>query len=195
MPYSSAGSSVAAASGETNSTVAVLLAAGVAFAETVDCVAGEDFCIGTDESDTLNGSEVRDKIFGLAGNDKLYGNDGNDTLRGGDGHDTMEGGAGHDNLKGQVLGNDRLIGGPSPDYLNDEVGRNRMYGGDANDTLYGIGDVLSGGPGDDQIFLYDYDAAGPTAVYGGPGEDGRYTGPCINVSLGPSGSQPSHLDA
>jgi hypothetical protein len=41
---------------------ALLLASGVAWAVTKDCEAGADFCVGTDEPDTLNGSEERDKM-------------------------------------------------------------------------------------------------------------------------------------
>jgi hypothetical protein len=42
-------------------SLAVLLACGVAFAAVVDCVEGEDLCVGTKDTDTLNGSEQREK--------------------------------------------------------------------------------------------------------------------------------------
>lgn len=38
----------------------VVLASGMALAAVVNCVAGEDFCVGTKKDDTLNGSEERD---------------------------------------------------------------------------------------------------------------------------------------
>ncbi len=47
-----------------------------------DCKAGADYCIGTDEPDTLNGSKVKDKMYGLGEMDLLLGSGGNDILRG-----------------------------------------------------------------------------------------------------------------
>jgi Ca2+-binding RTX toxin-like protein len=58
--------------------LAMLLVSGVAYAITKNCRAGADFCVGTNNEDTLNGSEVRDRIYGLKADDKLYGNGGND---------------------------------------------------------------------------------------------------------------------
>ncbi len=51
--------------------LAVLLTTGVAWAATIDWITGEDFCVGTDEPDTINGSEEKDKICGLDGDDRL----------------------------------------------------------------------------------------------------------------------------
>ncbi len=58
------------------------LASGVAWAVVKDCKAGADYCIGTDEPDTLNGSKVKDKMYGLGEMDLLLGSGGNDILRG-----------------------------------------------------------------------------------------------------------------
>ena len=44
--------------------LAVLLAAGVAWAATIDCVNGEDFRIETDELDAIKAARRRTKITG-----------------------------------------------------------------------------------------------------------------------------------
>uniref|UniRef100_UPI00286B99A2 calcium-binding protein n=1 Tax=Phenylobacterium sp. TaxID=1871053 RepID=UPI00286B99A2 len=83
-------------------------------------------------------------------------------LRGGEGGDTLQGGAGRDEIFGEG-GNDSLDGG---------AGTDTLHGGDGNDTLSGGGadlgqfDLLSGGAGDDRIFLA-FDAV----ATGGAGAD------------------------
>ncbi|WP_309643925.1 calcium-binding protein, partial [Phenylobacterium sp.] len=83
-------------------------------------------------------------------------------LRGGAGGDTLQGGDGGDEIFGEG-GNDSLDGG---------AGTDTLHGGDGNDTLSGGGadlgqfDLLSGGAGDDRIFLA-FDAV----ATGGAGAD------------------------
>lgn len=95
--------------------------------------------------DTLTGGVDADSISGFAGDDALIGNGGNDTLVGAAGNDSLDGGA----------GNDSLLGG---------TGNDALSGGDGNDTLEGsAGDTLLGGAGDD-VFRFDWLAAGTAAI-------------------------------
>ena len=55
-----------------------------------------NYLIGDDEDDILNGFGGNDILAGAGGNDLLNGGDGNDTLIGGEGADTLIGGAGDD---------------------------------------------------------------------------------------------------
>ena len=66
------------------------LAAGSAWAATIN---------GTARNDALRGSASADKIYGKGGNDKLFGAGGNDVLVGGAGNDLLVGGVGADTLR------------------------------------------------------------------------------------------------
>lgn len=91
---------------------------------------------GSDNDDTLNGTNVVDRLYGLNGNDNLSGGDGDDALYGGAGNDTLNGGAGMDILDGGT-GNDTLAGGLGNDtYL---FGR-----GDGQDTIASDYDTTAG---------------------------------------------------
>jgi hypothetical protein len=72
--------------------LAMLLVSGVALAAIVNCEEGASDCVGTNNPDTLNGSDGEDWMYGLRGDDKLYGNAGGDPIRGGRGNDTIRGG-------------------------------------------------------------------------------------------------------
>jgi Ca2+-binding RTX toxin-like protein len=170
----------------------LVVASGLALAATFDCSAGLDSCVGTDDPDTINGSEERDRIFGLDGNDTLLGNGGNDRLSGGFGEDTMRGHAGNDHFFGgrdnDVMnggsgsdylasspGNDKLYGSSNPggtkEFLYDWEGRNVLSGGDGDDHIYGH-NRLSGGSGDDTIRGSSPNGAERTrTMRGGPGFD------------------------
>ena len=52
--------------------------------------------LGTEQDETLKGTDLANLISGGAGNDKLYGNGGDDRLIGGEGNDRLEGGKGND---------------------------------------------------------------------------------------------------
>jgi Ca2+-binding RTX toxin-like protein len=136
-------------------TTALLGVSGIAWAVTKDCRAGAEYCIGTDNPDTLNGSGAEDKIYGLKGDDTLLGNEGFDVLRAGGGFDRLKGNAGDDNLYGQAQ-KDALRGGSGDDELYD-----------ASYNIHGCIDdrnVLIGGRGEDTV-------AGWTKLYGGAGND------------------------
>src|SRR5215212_1807842 len=76
--------------------LALLLTAGVAWVATIDCVTGEDFCVGTDELDTIHGSEEKDKMCGLDGDGIVLGSGGDDRVYCGNDRNTIEGGSGND---------------------------------------------------------------------------------------------------
>ena len=85
--------------------VDVDLAAGRAFGEGVDTIAGVENVYGTTGNDVISGSGASnalnggfgdDTITGAGGDDVLTGAHDNDTLDGGSGHDTLDGGAGED---------------------------------------------------------------------------------------------------
>src|SRR5215212_6050496 len=81
--------------------LALVLAAGVAWAATVQCeanVPGDPpvACLGTADADTITGTSGQDVIRGLRGNDLARGMGESDVVQGGRGKDTVKGGAGPD---------------------------------------------------------------------------------------------------
>ena len=79
--------------------------------------------IGTNDNDSLEGTEKNDYIIGRKGDDELFGLAGNDKLKGGRGDDELYGGA----------GNDKLYGGKGDDTLEGGAGSDRVYGGKGDD--------------------------------------------------------------
>jgi Ca2+-binding RTX toxin-like protein len=94
--------------------MALALASGVAMAQDKACPTGGGLCVGTDNDDTLTGSDKDDDMRGLMGQDTLNAAAGFDTLRGGRGGDTLNGEADNDTLIGQQ-GGDALNGGAADD--------------------------------------------------------------------------------
>jgi RTX calcium-binding nonapeptide repeat (4 copies) len=78
----------------------VLLASGVALADTIDGTSGSDDLVGTDNDDVIYASGGADYVSGLAGPDLLYAGAGNDTVVGRDGNDRIYGNTGSDELYG-----------------------------------------------------------------------------------------------
>ena len=166
--------------------LAVLLASGVALAATINCVAGEVFCVGTKNDDTLNGSEEREELYGLGGIDQLFGNGGDDEFFGGKEADTIRGGSGYDRTGAsgeEDAGADRIYGEADVDNLidmsvhRDRRGRvaadkNLVDGGPRNDYLGG-GSRLYGGDGNDELRGYSsIRTKRPVRILdGGSGED------------------------
>jgi Ca2+-binding RTX toxin-like protein len=105
--------------------------------------------VGSDQSDSLNGTSGTDAVFGLSGQNIIKGNAGNDLLCGGNGNDAISGGDGNDTIDGGN-GNDAISGGDGNDALR---------GGSGNDALTGGtgADLFSGGPGADTAA--DFNAA------------------------------------
>lgn len=113
--------------------------------------------IGTGSDDYLLGGEFSDYLDGLSGNDVILGGGGADTLLGGEGDDTLDGGG----------ENDVLLGGDGSDFLSDGEGNDVIDGGAGDDTwfnwqgedvfLFGRGDGLDTISGSQYDFFGDVD--------------------------------------
>ena len=92
---------------------------------------GDDFLIGDNIANRLEGLGGADNLWGYGGNDTLIGGDGNDIIVGGDNDDSLESGIGQDWLYGQ--------GGADILRATDATANafNVLVGGDGNDTLIG----------------------------------------------------------
>lgn len=114
---------------------------------------------GTDDADTIEGTE---------GTDLLLGGEGEDIITGDASSDTIEGGLGDDLIEGDG-GNDFLLGGADSDIVLGEAGNDRASGGSGNDLVTGGAgdDTLSGSLGTDLVV----GDAGNDEVRGGFGSD------------------------
>ena len=111
-------------------------------------VADNIWHFGSEQADSLEGSEGNDTIHAGAGNDVLFGMGGNDTLYGGAGNDVLFGGSGDDHLYGGE-GNDVLFGGSGDDYLDGGDGVNVLLVDNSNlDDGLTMDDLLNGISGD-----------------------------------------------
>jgi Ca2+-binding RTX toxin-like protein len=152
----------------------LLLSAGLAFAATFDCTANRA-CIGTDDDDTLNGSNGVDPVMeGRQGDDELFANDGeyagmegdafdpanNDTST--DGDDILHGGPGWDYMAG-FGGADTYSGGRRGDYIFAEessvnMGEDIVHSGRGNDWIEAMDetkDTIGCGAGKHDVVLFD----------------------------------------
>jgi Ca2+-binding RTX toxin-like protein len=141
---------------------------------------------GTDEADTIGGSEYADFIRGRAGDDRIGGNYGDDIIYGDAGNDRLVtqggevelyGGSGND-LISHSAGSSLIDGGSGDDDLRGGVDRDLMFGGHGDDQLTGRNgdDVLSAGGGDDTVFGGDGNDVldgnrGNDELFGGDGND------------------------
>lgn len=116
---------------------------------------GDDFLLGDNNANRLEGLGGGDNLWGFGGADMLIGGDGADILVGGDNDDSLESGLGQDWLYGQ--------GGADTLRATDATANafNVLVGGDGNDTLIGGpsgfdyfygGDGVTGG-GDDSFVI------------------------------------------
>jgi Ca2+-binding RTX toxin-like protein len=87
--------------------VLVVVASGVALADTIDGTSGADDLIGTQKDDVIHASGGKDYLSGLGGPDVLYAGAGNDTVVGREGNDRIYGNTGSDMLFGEE-GNDTI---------------------------------------------------------------------------------------
>jgi hypothetical protein len=112
--------------------VALLLVSGVAIARTFTC--GGNPCRGTNNNDTIYGTDARNNVFSLRGADLVRGYGGADSLNGDGGRDRLSGGKGGD----------------------------EVYGGDADDVVIGNNghDSLNAGNGDDRVEAADEEQDG-----------------------------------
>jgi Ca2+-binding RTX toxin-like protein len=121
---------------------------------------------GTQDEDTLRGSDRDDHIMGWAENgdqskdrgDVLSGFDGDDHLEGGGGDDRLDGGPGYDTLDGDG-GDDRLEGRGGGDWLSGRGGADILSGGRGDDFLFGDGgrDTFQFGRGDDRDTIFNFE--------------------------------------
>jgi Ca2+-binding RTX toxin-like protein len=102
----------------------LVVAAGVAWAATVNCQVGEP-CVGTDDPDRLNGTDQRDNMRARQDDDLLRDLSGADIMHGDhppvqdsttDGDDELFGNNGEDSLAG-LGGSDLLKGGAQADHI------------------------------------------------------------------------------
>lgn len=136
-----------------------------------------DTMIGTENDDVFSARSGNDSLIGLGGNDWLHGGRDRDTVEGGFGDDTMYGGKNEDSLLGSDgrdlifgdLGNDSIFGGDQDDSLSANRGDDYIEGGASNDIIYGGqgADSILGGDGDDILF----GDRGNDSLTGGLGRD------------------------
>jgi Ca2+-binding RTX toxin-like protein len=129
----------------------LVVAAGVAWAVTVNCQVGEP-CVGTDDPDRLNGTNKPDDMHARQDDDLLRGRSGADLMLGDrpnvqdtttDGDDELFANEGKDTLAG-LGGSDLLRGGGQADRI------------EAREASENPGeDTVGGGGGKDVIFAHD----------------------------------------
>lgn len=107
---------------------------------------------GSDQADSLEGTNGNDTMDGFAGNDTILGEDGHDHVYGGDGNDNLKGGKGDDFVRGQA-GDDGLYGWGGDDDMKGGDGDDTIAGNEGNDTLSGSEgqDLLRGEEGSDEM--------------------------------------------
>jgi hypothetical protein len=138
-------------------TLAMLVACGVALAASVDCpTASGGVCEGTNRGDAIYGTSQVDREYGKGGSDLMYGYGAGDFMYGGDETgvgDKMRGGNGPDLVNGQG-GNDVIYGGPGSDTLKTGRGSDRIEAKDGNKdyiTCKGSNDLVTYDRGLDEL--------------------------------------------
>ncbi len=138
--------------------------------------------VGTMGDDIIVGTDGPDVIAGLAGNDVIYGGRFDDVICGGPGDDIIAGEKGEDLLFGDE-GDDVLYGGTTTICCSDpeSTGDDVLSGGPGKDELHTAalsqaGSSLYGDQGDDTIYIWTAGLAiGAQAhAYGGQGNDAIY---------------------
>jgi len=127
---------------------ALIVAGGVALAETVNCNATPP-CHGTPEGDFMTGTVNGETIYAYGGNDFVNAGGGSDTVYGSDGNDGIEGGFSDDTLYGQG-------GADTLDAQTNDVSptTDHSYGGGGNDTIHAVDsnvDIINCGKGTDTV--------------------------------------------
>jgi len=133
-------------------SLTLVLASGVALAaKHIDC--SDDpapLCVGTPNSDEIQGSATRDDIRAQAGDDLVQARAGNDVVHAGWGSDLVYGQRGADLLRAGQCDNDRMVGGPGDDTIN--VGDPCVIVAVVGQPVPGsVGDKVECGPGFDVV--------------------------------------------
>ena len=92
----------------------------------VDYGPGDDWIVGTDESEEIHAGAGNDTVYGLGGSDLVYGGPGNDSIVGGDCADDLRGNGQDDALSGGP-GADVLDGGMGDDICSDDEWPDIVY--------------------------------------------------------------------
>jgi Ca2+-binding RTX toxin-like protein len=143
--------------------------------DSITGLGGNDQIDGQAGADIIRGGDGNDTIEGNFGNDSLYGDAGDDTITDNQGANLFDGDLGNDTLTTRSLtGNNTLIGGAGNDTINatglilsldggegdDELNLNwRLSVGGTSSYVQGGNAILSGGPGRDRFYGYDYSTA------------------------------------
>jgi Ca2+-binding RTX toxin-like protein len=148
----------------------LVVAAGVAWALTVNCQVGGGTCEGTDEPDELigtntpdfmNAKQDDDRLLGRGGRDDMFGDDlgpedtrtdGDDEVFGNDGNDAMNGFGGSDLLRGG--GNADSIDATE---ASENPGKDTVWGDGGRDFILandGVKDTIDCGEDEDTV-LFD----------------------------------------
>lgn len=146
--------------------------------------AGDDFIVGSNSANVLEGLDGNDTLRGVGGDDTLIGGNGDDCLAGGLGNDSLVGGEGSDTAdysvttnavvitldgvandgdptvgEADIIGADieNVTGGGGPDYIEGNELDNVLTGNASSDTLRGQSgrDTLLGLAGSDFLQAWD----------------------------------------
>jgi hemolysin type calcium-binding protein len=133
-------------------SLALLLASGVALAaKQIDCSDNPGpLCVGTPNSDEIEGTNTRDDIRAQAGDDLVKARAGNDVVNAGEDNDLAYGQRGADRLNAGQCDNDWMVGGPGDDTINvsDECAFAFAVGMPGPES---VGDKAECGPGFDVV--------------------------------------------
>ncbi|MGF1480835.1 MAG: nucleoside hydrolase [Cyanophyceae cyanobacterium] len=114
---------------------------------------------GTDEGETIVGSDVDGSILAAGGDDIVAGGLGDDNIEGGTGDDVLRGDLNSRSPQVNVPGGDDTIrGGEGSDRLGGKSGDDLLFGDAGDDTLFGDNgdDTINGGAGNDTLTGDDF---------------------------------------
>jgi Ca2+-binding RTX toxin-like protein len=133
-------------------SLTLVLASGVALAaKQIDCSDNPTpLCVGTPNSDEIEGTDTPDDIRAQARSDLVKARAGNDVVHAGWGSDLVYGQRGADLLRAGQCDNDRMVGGPGDDTINvsDECAFIQVVGAPGPES---VGDKAECGPGFDVV--------------------------------------------
>ena len=137
---------------------ALVVGSGVALAASITCATSP--CLGTPNSDNIEGTSNAEEIRALAGDDFVGRSGGNDEIYGDEGNDSADG----------LQGNDTVYGGPDDDGNGPEFAVINLEGGEDSDTIYGGGgnDFIDAAANDNSA---EFTTEPVDRSYGGRGND------------------------